>query len=1048
MKIIETSVAKPVLITMIMLAMAGIGVFCYLQSPCELFPDVEFPVVTVTTYYEGAGPDEVEQLISKELEDEISTVEGIKHLRSISQQGLSLVMAEFYLEMDVDVAAADVRAKVNLVRNQLPEEAKDPIVMKFDFNAQPIMQLSVSASRSLREVFQMSDKRIKDRISTVPDVASVTIIGGEEREIHILANQQRLRSEGLSITNILAAVAAANIESPGGHISQNSREYNIRLRGKFTSLDEIRNLRIMTPFGQNIYLRDIAEVRDSFKEIRERVRADGRVCVGMSVQKRAGGNTIAVDTAVRKQLKELKKILPDDYEILIQDEQATWINSSIRSVFENMGIGIVLTAIALFLFLYSFRAVLIISLAMPISIAATFILMYLMGMSMNMMSLMGLAMTIGVLVDNAILVLENVVRYLHLGHRSDQAAIEGTTEIAVAVFGTTLTNVVVFVPIAFMGGIVGQFFKDFGLTTVFATMVSLFISFTLTPMLASKLLSKENTEFTGSGLFQRFGHAFDLGLQHFRTGYTNSLDWVLRHRAISVILVILLVFGSFLLTGFIGSEFITNMDQGKFTITLEMPVGSRFEETDQATTLVESVLTDKNVLPELVSMYSSIGRLIGGEIGGSSQSVNIAQINVSLTDKTQRSLRTNEIMARLRPVLAKAHIPGARIKLLEISGGGGGEAPVQVEIMGDNINRINEFAHKTMSIMSDPNRVPGAIDIDTNYRLGQPEIHIVPDREKCRDNFVDTRFLTQVVAATFEGLIISEYREGAFNYDIRVKADELSRKTLGDIEEVTVMNQHGKLIPLPEVAAIKQTTGPSQLFRKNRQSMITVSCDASGRSSGQVVSAIRKHIQPLLAEYPDINIFYGGEIERMQESFTRMGVALIMAVSLTYMLLAALLESFTQPLIIMFSLPLSLIGVFGSLFLMGGTFSIFSIMSIIMLVGLVVNNSIVILDYVNTLRRQGRNRHDAIIESGSIRLRPILMTNLTTIVAMIPMAMGMDWGGEMRAPMAMVMIGGLIAGGGIGLLIVPVIYTLSDDFNNWAKRLLHIKSRPAGTETK
>jgi HAE1 family hydrophobic/amphiphilic exporter-1 len=685
---------------------------------------------------------------------------------------------------------------------------------------------------------------------------------------------------------------------------------------------------------------------------------------------------------------------------------------------------------------------------MPISIAATFILMYLMGMSMNMMSLMGLAMTIGVLVDNAILVLENVVRYLHLGHRSDQAAIEGTTEIAVAVFGTTLTNVVVFVPIAFMGGIVGQFFKDFGLTTVFATMVSLFISFTLTPMLASKLLSKENTEFTGSGLFQRFGHAFDLGLQHFRTGYTNSLDWVLRHRAISVILVILLVFGSFLLTGFIGSEFITNMDQGKFTITLEMPVGSRFEETDQATTLVESVLTDKNVLPELVSMYSSIGRLIGGEIGGSSQSVNIAQINVSLTDKTQRSLRTNEIMARLRPVLAKAHIPGARIKLLEISGGGGGEAPVQVEIMGDNINRINEFAHKTMSIMSDPNRVPGAIDIDTNYRLGQPEIHIVPDREKCRDNFVDTRFLTQVVAATFEGLIISEYREGAFNYDIRVKADELSRKTLGDIEEVTVMNQHGKLIPLPEVAAIKQTTGPSQLFRKNRQSMITVSCDASGRSSGQVVSAIRKHIQPLLAEYPDINIFYGGEIERMQESFTRMGVALIMAVSLTYMLLAALLESFTQPLIIMFSLPLSLIGVFGSLFLMGGTFSIFSIMSIIMLVGLVVNNSIVILDYVNTLRRQGRNRHDAIIESGSIRLRPILMTNLTTIVAMIPMAMGMDWGGEMRAAMAMVMIGGLIAGGGIGLLIVPVIYTLSDDFNNWAKRLLHIKSRPAGTETK
>jgi hydrophobic/amphiphilic exporter-1 (mainly G- bacteria), HAE1 family len=1038
MKIIETSVSKPVLVTMIILAMAGIGAFCYMQSARELFPDIEIPVVTVTTYYEGAGPDEVEQLISKELEDEISTVEGIKHLKSISQQGLSLVMAEFYLETDVDVATADVRAKVNLVRSQLPEEADDPIVMKFDFNAQPIMQLSVSAARSLREVFQMADKRIKDRISTVPDVASVTIIGGEEREIHILADQQRLRSEGLSITDVVAAVAAANIESPGGHISQNSREYNIRLRGKFANLDEIRNLRVMTPGGRSIYLRDIAEVKDTFKEIRERVRADGKVCVGMSVQKRAGGNSIAVDTAVRKQLEELKKILPSDYEILIQDEQATWITSSIRNVFENMGIGIVLTAVALFLFLHSFRAVLIISLTMPISVAATFILMYLMGITMNMMSLMGLAMTIGVLVNNAILVLENIVRYLHLGHSSGKAAVEGTTEIAVAVASMTLTNVVVFVPIAFMGGIVGQFFKDFGLTAVFATIVSLFVSFTLAPMMASKLLSKKTTEFAGSGLFQRFDRAFDLGFQHLRTSYIHCLNWFLRYRVISVILVILLFLSSFGLAKYIGSEFITNMDQGKFVITLEMPVGSRFEETDQATTLAESVLTEENVLPELVSIYSSVGKLSGGDLGGSSQAVNIAQINVKLTDKDKRSLSTREIMDRLRPTLAKAHIPGARIKLMEISGGGGGEAPIQLEIMGDDIKRINEFAHKIMSIMSDPELVPGTIDIDTNYRLGQPEIHIVPDREKCRDNLVDTRFLTQVVAATFEGLIVSEYRDGAFNYDIRVKADEQSRKTLGDIEEVTVVNRNGSLIPLPELAAIRYTTGPAQLFRKNRQSMITVSCDASGRSSGQVVADIDKHIQPLLTEYPDINIFYGGEIEMMQESFTRMGVALIMAVSLTYMLLAALLESFTQPLIIMVSLPLSLIGVFFSLFLMGGTFSIFSIMSIVMLVGLVINNSIIVLDYVNTLRRRGKDRHDAIIEAGSTRLRPILMANLTTVVAMIPLALGMGWGGEMRAPMAMVQIGGLIAGGGMGLLIVPVIYTLSDDFNNWVKRLLHI----------
>jgi len=1036
MKLIETSVARPVLITMIMLGLAGIGFFCYLQISQEMFPDVEFPVVTVSTVYEGAGPEEIEQLISKELEDEISTVEGIKHLRSISMQGISLVMAEFYLETDVDVAAADVRAKVNLVRSSLPDEAEDPVVMKFDFNAQPILQLAVSAPRSLREIFQTADRRIKDRLSTVPDVASVTIIGGQQREIHILTNQQRLRSKGLSITDIAAAVAASNLETPGGHIRQDTREYNIRLRGKFADLDQIRNLRIPLPVGSEVYLHDVAEVYDSFKEIREKARADGRACVGMAIQKRAGGNTIAVDQAIREQIARLKDILPADYEITIQDEQASWIKSSINNVYVNMAVGILLTAVALFLFLHSFRSVLIISLTMPISVLATFILMYLMGVTMNLMSLMGLAMTIGVLVNNAILVLENIVRYLHLKHSPDRAAIEGTTEIAVAVASTTLTNVVVFVPIAFMGGIVGQFFKDFGLTAVFATVVSLFISFTLAPMMAAKVLTEENTGIA-TGFLGTFGRWFDQNLRRLRDSYSRALAWCLRHRPTTIILTIALLFGSFQLVKFIGSEFITPMDQGKFLITLEMPVGSRFEETDRAVHQIEGILSDKNVLPELVSMYSSIGRLSGGDIGGSSQAVNIAQVNVNLTAKDDRRLSTRQIMDRLRPSLI--NIPGARIKLFDVSGGGGGAAPIQLEIMGDDIKRIHEFAQKAVAILSDPKKVPGAIDIDTNYRLGQPEIHIVPDREKCRTYEVDTRYLSQVVGSTFEGFTNSEYRDGAFNYDIRVKADEQSRRRLEDIQELTVMNRRGEFIPLPELAHISSTTGPAQIFRKNRQNMITVSCDVSERSSGQVVADLDTHLQPLLEkEYPDLHIFYGGEIEWMQESFVRLFVALIMAVSLTYMLLASLLESFTQPLIIMVSLPLSLIGVFAALFLMGGTFSIFSIMSIIMLVGLVINNSIIVIDYINILRRQGKDRHAAIIESGTTRLRPILMANLTTIVAMIPLAMGLGWGGEMRAPMAMVMIGGLVAGGWMGLLVVPVIYTLSDDFNNWVKRLLHL----------
>ena len=1037
MRLTQISVKRPVLVTMLMIGLAGIGVFCYVQLPRQMFPDVEFPMVTVVTTYEGAGPEEIEQLIVKELEDEISTIEGIKHLHGTSQQGLGLVIAEFYLDIDVDTAAADVRAKVNIARNRLPEEADDPIVEKFDFNAQPIMQVSIAANRPLREVFHIADERIKDRLATVPGVASVTVMGGEEREIHILTDQQRLRSHALSITDVIAAVAAANLESPGGYIRQNSREYNIRLRGKFTDLDQLRNMPIMLPSGSSVYLRDIADVRDSFKEIRDKIRADGKTCVGISIQKRADGNTVAADATLRKQLEKLRGELPSDYEIIVQDEKASWITSSIDNVFSNMKIGIVLTAVALFLFLHSFRSVVIISMTMPLSVLATFIIMYLMGFTLNLMSLMGLAMTIGVLVNNAILVLENIYRHLHLGHDPNTAAIDGTAEIAVAVASTTLTNVVVFVPIAFMGGIVGQFFKDFGLTATFATIVSLFISFTLAPMLAARLLTKANTTPVDKGIIGHIGHVFDAKIEKLTSGYARALRACLRHRVITVTVVFAMLIGAFVLSGQIGSEFITSMDQGKFIITVEMPTGTRLEETDAAIKKLEQKLTEPDVLPELMGTYCAIGQTFIGEMGGASRAVNIGQISVTILPKDERELSTQEIMDRLRPELADAGIVGARIKLLEGDAGGGTEAAIILDLTGDDIGQLRELAARTVDILTDPQLTPGAVDVDTNYRLGQPEIRIIPDREKCRDADVDSRFIAQVVAATFEGLQAGEYRDGAFDYDIRVRADERSRANIADIEKLTIMNRRGHLIPLPQLADIVRTSGPSQLSRKDRRSLVTITCDVTGRSPGDVVKDIEKHLPPVIKQYPGCNYAFAGEVEHMRESFGRMFVALIMAICLTYLLLASLLESFVQPLMILVSLPLSLIGVFAALFLMGGTFSIFSIMSIVMLVGLVINNSIIVIDYINLLRRKGMERTEAIVEAGTTRLRPILMANLTTVVALIPLAMGMGWGGEMRAPMAMVQIGGLIAGGWMGLIVIPVIYTLSDDLTHlfgWKKK--------------
>ncbi|MBN1436607.1 MAG: efflux RND transporter permease subunit [Sedimentisphaerales bacterium] len=1049
MSLTRVCVNRPVLVAMVMLGFAGIGIFCYVQLPQQMFPDVDFPMVTVVTTYRGAGPEEIAQLISKELEDEISTVEGIKHLRSISQQGMSLVMAEFYLDTDVDVAAADVRDKVNLVRGLLPEDADDPIVQKFDFNAQPILLLAVSADRPLREVFHMADERIRDALSTVPGVASVEVIGGEEREIHILTDQQRLRAYGLRITDVIGVVAAANLESPGGNIAQNRREYNIRLWGKFGDLEQIRNLPITLSDGSEIYLRDVADVEDSRQDIRDMVRADGRTCVGISVQKRSDSNTVEVDRAVREKIEELLAVLPSDYDITVQKEQASWITSSIDNVFSNMYIGILLTALALFLFLHTMRSVLIVSLTMPISVLATFIIMYLFGFTLNMMSLMGLAMTIGVLVNNAILVLENIVRYIDLGHSPRDAAVEGANEIAVAVSSTTLTNIVVFVPIAFMGGIVGQFFMDFGLTATFATIVSLFISFTLAPMMASRLLGKKKkAELKHNGFLHKLhvgtqkgldalARGFDGQLEKLKDAYTGALKWCLRWRVVTCLIVLVFLIGSFVLAGMIGGEFITPMDQGRFVINIEMPTGTRLAATDEAVQQIEAVLYNREILPELVGTYVSVGRVSGGEVGGSSQAVNVAQIIVTLVGKVDRDESTEAIVNRLRPYIARANVAGANIKLLEDEAGGGAASPIQMDIVGDDIEVVYAIAQQAVALMNDEELVAGAVDVDTNYRLGQPEVRIVPDRDRCRDAQIDARYLAQVVAASFEGTFAGDYREGAYEYDIRVKNDDRNGETVADVTDLTIMNAMGDLIPLPQVADIETTTGLAQVFRKDRQSLITVSCDVSGRSIAEVVADIQTQMADVMDRHPGYHYTFSGDVEHMEESNQRMMVALVMAICLTYMLLAALLESFVLPILIMFSLPLSLIGVFGGLWLMGGTFSIFSVMSIVMLVGLVINNSIIVLDHVIHLRKKGMERKEAILEAGRTRLRPILMANLTTVVALIPLAMGLGWGGEMRAPMAMVQIGGLIAGGWMGLLVVPMLYAMTDDLGNLVRRIFH-----------
>ena len=1028
MQLVKFSVRRPVLISMVILALSGMGLFCYTQLNSELFPKVDMPIVTVITTYPGAGPDEIEQLISREIEDEVSTIEGIKHINSVSSQGASFVVIEFYLEIDIDVAAADVRAKVDIVRDRLPEDADDPIVEKFNFTEAPVMELAMSAPRTLKEVYFWADEKVKNRLSNVPGVASVDIVGGQEREIHIITDQQRLRSSNVSMLDVVSAVKQANLELPGGFIRQDTKEYNVRVKGKFTSLDEIANMKVGLHSGRAVYLRDIAEIKDHYKDIRTMARADGQACVGISIQKRSDGNVVKVDHGVREKLKELETYLPADFEITVQNDQAPMVTSSIDNVFSNIVSAIIMTAIALFIFLHSMRSSVVISFSMPVSVLTTFIIMYLCGFTLNMLSLMGVAMTVGVLVNNSIFVLENIVRYLHMGHDPKMAADEGSSEIAVAVMASTLTNVVVFVPIAFMGGIVGQFFKDFGLAATFATLVSLFVSFTLAPMMSGRLLNYENTSSEGPGIAKAFGRWFDRQFESLKETYANLLGWFLKNRVLVILLTIVaFVFSSKVPIGF---EFFTQMDQGRFVVLVEMPTGTLLSETDKAVAKIEESLRDEQELPELVQLYSTIGYTAGGSFGGSNENMNTGQINVKIKDRVERTRSTKQVMADLRTYLARVNVPGARIKLLESEGGGGTDVAVQLDLLGDDIDHLRKFGNEVFEAVNDPQRCPGAIDVDTNYRMGQPEIKIVPDRIKCRSYNIEPAYVAQSVMGNFEGLLAGEYRDGSFEYDIRVRGDYGSRDKIADVADYIIPLPAGGMVRLPDVAQIEYTTGPSQLFRRDRQGQVSITCDvAPGTTQGELAEIIEQQVKIIKLKYPDCSYAFSGEVEMMKESNQRMGIALVIAICLTFMLVASLLESIGQAVIIMFALPLSMIGVFLGLYLTGQTFSIFSIMSVIMLVGLVVNNSIVVLDHSNHLQKEkGMDCDQSLIESGRTRLRPILMANITTIIALIPLALGWGWGGEMRQSMAVVQIGGLITGGMLGLLVVPSIYSLTSDW--------------------
>lgn len=1007
MNFVELSVKRPVLVSMILSFLVVLGLFSYGRIGLDMLPRVDIPVITIMTVYPGASPENIETLISKPIEDAVSSTNGIDKLRSDSYEGMSNVIIEFDDDVDIDEAAADVREKVGAIRANLPDDAKEPVILKIDINALPILSLAITGERPTEEIYRLAKDQVKDELLKIDGVADIDFIGGREREILVEANQETLKAYALSPVTLAGLLKQKNLNLPSGHITHPRKEYTIRMDGEFQSVEEVARMSVPTPSGKPYLVQEIARVRDGYEEKRQEVRLNGRKAVAMVVKKRSDANSVRTSGLVLARVAELQRKLPDDIRIEAVRNRATFIVESVEDLNGNIVSGILITALILFAFLHSFKATFVSVLSIPISIVATYTLLYAAGFTLNMMTLMALAISVGVLVNNAIIVLENIYVKLGKGRSIVDAVTEGTGEIMVAVSGCTLTNVVVFIPIAFMSGIIGRFFYQFGMTVTFATFVSLLVAFTLTPMAARFLLTAADADPEQK---YRFGRWWDAMFARLSRVYRSVLETGLRYRVVVLAGTVGVVVASFLLAPFIGFEFVTEPDQGEFDITVKMPPGSSLANTDAILRQIEASL---QAMPQVRFALTKLGKT-ESLIGGSGSGTNIGEISVKL--RADRGMSTDRFIELLTPRVA--NLPDAELNIRKTGLMGTNESQFQVDITGDDMATLQDLEGKVLEIVRG---TPGTVDVLSSFQSGKPELRITPRRDELTRFGVTETFLAMTLRTYFEGATGATYREGDDEYDIRVRLDGQSRLDIAAVKDMLVITPAGVSVPLAHLARVEETSGPVQINRKARTKLIKISANIAGRSLGEVLNDVKAKTDrlPLGIGY---SIFFAGEIERMSESFESIGTAMLLATVFTYMLLAGLMESLIHPFTILTAFPVAFPGIILGLFFTGQTLSIFSLMAVVMMIGIVVNNGILLIEEFELRTSGGKNVLEAVLEGSPEKLRPIIMTTVATVAAMVPLALGQGAGGEMRAAMATVSIGGLLVSGVMSIILIPILY--------------------------
>ncbi len=1023
MSIPSFSVKRKVTITMLILIIVVVGAIAYTKLGLDLMPSIEYPTLTIITSYQGASPEDVEQLVTKPLEEIVSSVTKVKDVKSVSQEGLSLITVEFEWGTNMDAAAQDIRDRISRFRYLIPDEADDPVVYKFNISDFPILYYGVSSKTLTQsQLKRVLDDQVVEKLSRLDGVAAVQVLSPRKREILITPSLEKLASYKIGVDRIIQALRMENVNQPAGYILTSHREEDIRVRGQFDSLEDIKKIVVgVSKDGKVVHLGDVAQVRFGDFQYRATTDINGEPAVVMLVTKTSSANTVVVARRVKKTLKQLRKNLPRDVDFHLVFDQEKPITLMAKRTVGNILAGGLLAIIVLFLFLGNWRPTLVISLSIPLSIISTFIAFYLAGYTLNLLTLGGLALGVGMLVDNAVVVIENTYRHFEeKGLSPDRASVVGTEEVAMAITASTLTTIAVFFPMVFASGITGKLSRALALSISFSLLSSLFVALTITPMLTSVLYREEKP----GGLYKKlraFSDSFVKGKM--RRVYEGALRWTLHHRAGVLGVVFLLFVLSFGVIKVVGTEFMPKVDRAIVMMKIKTPVGTPLEVTDKIARRDAKILAS---FPETISVLTSVGVTQEGGIGSASfefspSGPHEAMLWAKLKYKEERKRSIDEILEDFRGRIPKYR--GVENQVLDLGRmmTGGSLYPVEIEVYGKDLNSIYTVARRVAKVLKS---VRGIRDVNMTYQAGKPETVLIPRRDVISRLGLSTAYIGTLINSATTGELATRISYKGDNYDVRVQIPRREREKLDELLKFPIITPLGTRVYLGDLVEVRKGTGPVRIYRSSKQRVITVRANIMGRSLGQTVAEAKRKLRPIEENLPmGYSVEVAGQYKDMIDAIKTMIQVFLLAALLTYMIMAAEFEHLSHPFVIMFTVPLALMGVLWALLIAGKPLSLPAMMGIVMLAGIAVNNGIVMVDYINQLIRAGKDRYEAVVEGAVTRLRPVLITALTTVFGTLPMAISKSTGSEMRAPMGLAIVGGLTVATFLTLFVVPIIYT-------------------------